>query len=219
MTTIPEQRDPQQPTELTRHEVAAWPTATYPDTGTFGYPNGPLPANVESADPSGPKPPLITSLDPGTAVVGGEDITLRVLGAYFDQTSVVVFNGSDEPTTFVAAYEITAIVQPSTASGPMTVPVAVRNDTLLSEDVAFSFTEPPEVGPATGATAGTPGTWTPEGATPPRNYSDLRAGVPVEVVASPTTAWQTGEYVITGDPNTPTNAYWDGTQWRSGTAT
>jgi len=61
---------------------------------------------------------------------------------------------------------------------------------------------------ATGATAGTPGTFTPPGAATPSNLGAMAA-----VVASPTTAWTTGQHVITGDAQ---HAFWDGTQWMVG---
>jgi len=66
---------------------------------------------------------------------------------------------------------------------------------------------------ATGATAGVPGTWTPSGATPPTSVANLIAGTPNAVVASPTTAWTTGQYVQTGTAGAPGQAHWDGTAW------
>ena len=65
-------------------------------------------------------------------------------------------------------------------------------------------------GAATGATAGTPGTWTPAGSTAPANLA-AAAGL----TASPATAWATGEYVATGDA---AHIHWDGTAWASGPA-
>lgn len=70
---------------------------------------------------------------------------------------------------------------------------------------------------ATGATAGTPGTWTPTGATPPASVSALQGATPA-IVASPATAWTTGQYVQTGTAGTTGRAYWNGTAWTSGTA-
>src|SRR5262245_60063679 len=49
---------------------------------------------------------------------------------------------------------------------------------------------------ATGATAGTPGSFTPTGATAPYDLGDLQAG---SIVASPSTAWTTGQSVVLGD--------------------
>jgi hypothetical protein len=65
--------------------------------------------------------------------------------------------------------------------------------------------------PATGATAGTPGSFTPAGATVPANLAALNAG---GVVASPLTAWATGESVNLGTGS----AYWDGAAYAGGVA-
>jgi hypothetical protein len=64
--------------------------------------------------------------------------------------------------------------------------------------------------PATGATAGTPGTWTPAGATPCAAFTQMDT-----ITASPATAWTTGQYVVLGDAS---EAYWGGTAWTSGRA-
>lgn len=70
---------------------------------------------------------------------------------------------------------------------------------------------PPPV-TATGATSGSPGSFTPSGATPPHNLTALQSG---GIVASPTTAWTTGSHVVLGDT---THAHWSGTAWASGDA-
>lgn len=72
--------------------------------------------------------------------------------------------------------------------------------------------------PSTGATAGTPGTWSPAGSTPPASVANLIAGTPNPVTASPATAWTTGQYVQTGTAGTPGQAHWSGTAWVAGTA-
>jgi hypothetical protein len=64
--------------------------------------------------------------------------------------------------------------------------------------------------PATGATAGTPGSWTPAGATPPANLAACTG-----LTASPATAWSTGQYVVTGDAQ---HQHWDGAAWATGDA-
>jgi HK97 family phage major capsid protein len=64
---------------------------------------------------------------------------------------------------------------------------------------------------ATGATAGTPGAWTPPGSRAPADHAAMGG-----VTASPATAWNGGEYVITGDTN---DTYWDGAAWQLGRAT
>lgn len=63
---------------------------------------------------------------------------------------------------------------------------------------------------ATGATAGTPGTFTPAGATAPANIGALSG-----VTASPTEAWTSGQHVVLGDTSL---AHWDGAGWVAGAA-
>jgi hypothetical protein len=62
--------------------------------------------------------------------------------------------------------------------------------------------------PSTGASAGTPGVFTPTGSEPPASLP-ATAGL----TASPTTAWTQGQYVVLGDGS---NTYWNGTNWASG---
>lgn len=82
-------------------------------------------------------------------------------------------------------------------------------------DISGSVAVPPNPVAATGATAGSPGTWTPAGATPPATVADLIAGTPNPVTASPATAWTTGQHVLTGDA---AQGYWNGTAWVAGQA-
>jgi hypothetical protein len=69
---------------------------------------------------------------------------------------------------------------------------------------------PAEAIPATGATAGSPGAFTPTGADAPADLDALDG-----VTATPTTAWTTGQRVVLGDSTT---AYWNGTAWVAGSA-
>lgn len=88
----------------------------------------------------------------------------------------------------------------------------------LSSDFEFALDGKPEWDwdgtgggtAATGATAGTPGTWTPGGSTPPANLAATSG-----VTASPATAWTTGQYVVTGDTQ---HVHWSGSAWASGDA-
>ena len=61
---------------------------------------------------------------------------------------------------------------------------------------------------ATGATAGTPGTFTPAGAVPPANF-----GAMTGITASPNTNWTTGQSVLLADNS---SANWNGTAWVAG---
>lgn len=67
--------------------------------------------------------------------------------------------------------------------------------------------------PATGATAGTPGTFTPSGSVPPANVAGMTG-----LTASPTTAWTVGQYVQTATSGVAGQAYWNGTAWVAGKA-
>jgi hypothetical protein len=63
---------------------------------------------------------------------------------------------------------------------------------------------------ATGATAGTPGSFTPSGSLAPANLAAMAS-----VIATPTSAWTTGQSVTLGDAS---SAYWDGDSWAAGVA-
>ncbi|KOG26820.1 hypothetical protein [Streptomyces viridochromogenes] len=63
---------------------------------------------------------------------------------------------------------------------------------------------------ATGASAGTPGSFSPDGSVAPANLAGL-AGV----IATPSSAWTTGQHVVLGDAS---KAYWNGTAWVAGQA-
>lgn len=65
---------------------------------------------------------------------------------------------------------------------------------------------------ATGATAGIPATLTPVDSYPPETLALLQAG---SVIASPLTAWTTGQYLVLGDDS---EAYWDSNSWEPGRA-
>jgi IPT/TIG domain len=91
--------------------------------------------------PDIPDKPVINSLLPNTAVVGGPDVTMLVTGSGFALGSVIVWNGGDEPTTYQSSSELMTVVKPSTASGPWTIPVAVRNGSIMSNEMSFTFTE------------------------------------------------------------------------------
>jgi hypothetical protein len=84
--------------------------------------------------------PTLTGIAPNTAVVGGAQLTMTATGTLFDENTVIVFNGSPEPTTFVDATHVTTVVKPATASGPAVVPVLVRNGNEDSAPQNFTFT-------------------------------------------------------------------------------
>jgi hypothetical protein len=63
---------------------------------------------------------------------------------------------------------------------------------------------------ATGAIAGSPGTWTPSGATPPADLAAMTG-----IAAAPSDVWTTGQHMILGDAS---HTYWNGAAWITGDA-
>ena len=96
--------------------------------------------HFKEKDFSLPKQPVLNSISPNNAVIGGEDLTMEVIGSGFLEESVIVFNGGEEPTTFVSATRLTTIVKPSTATTPGTYPVGVVG---ADGEASFTFTEAP----------------------------------------------------------------------------
>lgn len=91
------------------------------------------------------------------------------------------------------------------------LPIGIKPLAYGSNDWTYAVTPlggAPTV--ATGATAGTPGAFTPVGALTPMDLADLG-----DVTANPATAWTTGQYVVLGDSS---SAHWDGDSWVTGTA-
>lgn len=64
--------------------------------------------------------------------------------------------------------------------------------------------------PATGATAGAPGFFTPSGSDKPVNLAGMTTVAP-----SPATAWTVGQHVVLDDDS---HTYWDGDSWNVGNA-
>lgn len=87
------------------------------------------------------KTPVITSLTPNSAEIGDPSFTLHVHGSNFTNTSQIMFNGGEEPTTFVGPTEVTTIVNMDTVSGPVTVPVSVVTGSVVSLPSSFTFTD------------------------------------------------------------------------------
>lgn len=86
--------------------------------------------------------PVLTSLTPDNAESGAvDDITMVVNGSGFTSSSVIVFNGHDEPTTLVSASKVSTGVKPSLFVVPAICPVEVRNTGGTSNSLMFEFTE------------------------------------------------------------------------------
>jgi len=94
-------------------------------------------------------PAVLTALVPAQAALGDPSFTLSVQGSNFDDGAVIVWNGSDEVTTFVSATEVTTQVDMSTAQAAMPIQVQVKNlDLTLSNTLEFQLLAAPEPPPA-----------------------------------------------------------------------
>lgn len=143
-----------------------------------------------------------------------------VIGDFTIENAAVTFTLQNATTKDGTGWGVGPYDVVSDGTGPSPLLAALDvNDHL---HVQYTTIAPPTPGcvclasgpAATGATQGTPGTWTPVDAYPPKDYTDLTDGAPV-VVASPATAWTSGSYVVLEDGS---HAHWNGTAWVAGNA-
>ena len=90
--------------------------------------------------------PTLTALSPTTAVAGGPGFTLTVDGVNFVGSSIVRWNGSDRPTTFVSAGRLLATIAATDIAVATPVSVAVFTPGPgggTSASVPFTVTAPP----------------------------------------------------------------------------
>lgn len=106
----------------------------------------PLTSNVDKrTDPNQGPPivPAIISLTPNTAPANDPtDIVMVVEGTNFTPNSVIVFNGYDEPTTFISDTQVSTGVKPSLFEVEAECPVEVRGGGGVSNSLPFTFTAP-----------------------------------------------------------------------------
>jgi len=84
-------------------------------------------------------PPSIGGLIPSTALAGGPLFTLTVNGAGFAPNSVVQWNGSALPTSFVSASQITATVAANLTASPETATISLDTNGHLSNSLTFTI--------------------------------------------------------------------------------
>jgi hypothetical protein len=90
--------------------------------------------------------PTITALSPTGALAGGAGFTLTVDGANFVGSSIVRWNGSDRPTTFVDAGRLLATIAATDIAFATPASVAVFTPAPgggTSGSLPFTITEPP----------------------------------------------------------------------------
>lgn len=161
----------------------------------------------------------LSNLDTGDVTVTGTTPTFTITfgGTLAGQnvpqiTATSALTGGTTPTV-----NMTTTTQ---GSSPAAGPLLAAIDSTDHLHVQLTTIAPPDPscdcvasGPApTGATAGSPGSFTPTGAYPPADFTALSTG---SITASPSSAWTTGQYVILGDFS---HAHWNGTAWVVGDA-
>jgi hypothetical protein len=86
------------------------------------------------------RPPTLSGLEPSTAAIGDPSFDIKVSGTGFVQDSVIVFAGYDEPTQLNEDGTLSTGVNMGVWHGADTVQVSVRNGSLVSEPLEFTFT-------------------------------------------------------------------------------
>jgi hypothetical protein len=87
-----------------------------------------------------PAVPTLSALSPNTAVLGSADVVMECQGSGFiEGWSVIVFNGYEEPTTFIDEGHITTGVKPSIFTVAEGLPVLVRTPGV-GDSAALDFT-------------------------------------------------------------------------------
>lgn len=94
--------------------------------------------------------PSITSLTPNSTVAGLPGFSLSVLGSNFPQGAIVLFGGTQLPTTWVDSGNLTASVTSAQVLNPGVIPVTVATSASPSAVVSspVSFTVQPLPAPA-----------------------------------------------------------------------
>ena len=89
---------------------------------------------------------VLTSISPTSVAVGAGATTLQLTGSNFVSGSVVTFNGSDLPTSYVSATSLSAVIPSSSLNAGGTAEVAVANPgASASASMAFAVDSPTPV--------------------------------------------------------------------------
>ena len=83
--------------------------------------------------------PVITSLEPDEATIGEETFDMFVHGTGFDDNSVIVFAGQDEPTDLEDDGTLSTGINMDVWQGADVVKVSVKNGDKVSNEMDFTF--------------------------------------------------------------------------------
>jgi hypothetical protein len=126
----------------------------FPDNGYIRAATSPAVTVDATSNPA----PAITSLSPLSATVGGAAFTLTVTGTGFVASSVVQWNGTARPTTFVSSTQLQAAIGALDLATTGSAAIRVLSPAPgggLSNTVSFTITGPPTL--SVSATSVSPG--------------------------------------------------------------
>jgi outer membrane protein assembly factor BamB len=84
-------------------------------------------------------PVTLTSISPSAVVAGGAGFTLTLTGANFSKNSIVIFNQSAQPTTFVSPTQLTASINANMLVTPEEGSVTVESSSQENAQVSASL--------------------------------------------------------------------------------
>lgn len=210
--------------------MAAKSTRLGPGEFTFGATGTPMDASCQLAngvvawdkDAEDPITVLCGDTVPGsvtyTAAMSG-----NLLQDLAEEDGLVAYTwehkGEAVPFTYTPNTAAGATVSGTIVIDPLDVGSEDDYGAVMSSDFEWDIVGTPVLShgaapvDATGATAGTPGTWTPSGSTPPANAAGATSDA---VTANPTTAWTSGQYVQGSTAGSGGEMYWNGSAWTAG---
>jgi hypothetical protein len=104
--------------------------------------SGPGGSSNSAAFTIDPPLPAITMLQPTAVEAGGNGFTLTVGGNNFVNGSVVRWNGSTRPTTFISSSQLTATISLADVASTGTAPITVSNPDGNSNVATFTIAPP-----------------------------------------------------------------------------
>ena len=149
--------------------------------------------------------PVISSISPSSAVAGGPDFTLTVVGSGFVTDSRVRFGNSNRDTTFVNASQLSALIRDNDIRNPGTVSVTVENPDPgggTSAPATFTIVAPLTITTSSPLPPGVLGsaysqTLTASGGTPPYAWSVVAGSLPAGLALAGSTG------TLSGTPTAP----------------
>ena len=121
--------------------TALLPAQPAPATASITVLNpGSAPSNALTFTVTAPATPTISNIAPATATAGGPAFTLTVTGSNFIGASIVTWNGTSLPTTFLSSTQLTAQVAASWIATPGSASVSVFNPAGANDTAPVTFT-------------------------------------------------------------------------------